>query len=1287
MKHFLLHTFLLVLFCLQGLQTRAQTVIFSENMGTSGATGFPLITSFTGFQNYNCSYSYAGTGNVSASSASSGYTGASGGNNVNLNNGSSITCIISGINTLGFSSISLSYGLHNSSGLSFGTGLTVEVGTSSTTYSTLTRPGNFWLVSGWQSESCTGTIPSTQNLYIRFTNASGSPNFRIDDVTLTGTPTASTNPSAYNAWPSAYTFTNWPSSSVAGTYPSNMIFHYGAVNSAQPTIANITASYNYANAYSLTAVSVCAALISGQGNNGISFVNRNPGNSTSTGNLGEAVLALNTTCRSNVLVAWQAATTTTNGIVYKLIAQYRVGNTGSYTNLPNTGQSQIEYTSPSSVTNYGPIILPASCENQALVQLRWAYYYGGSGLGTGDEINLTNVTVSSSAYPLITSVSNQTLCGGKTQPAITLTGTPAGATYSWTNSNTTIGLAASGSGTIPSFTTAAIATPPDKTGILTIFASLSGCNSTSTFSIAVKGPQTTSAWTGGVSTDWFEHANWTNCVCGSVTSGTISAVSNPSFNPVISGAIAANVGSILLNSGASLSVQSTQSLNVSGDWTNNGTFSSQLGTVLLTGSSTQSLGGSATTSFYNLTLNNSSGAGLSSAQQITGSLQLNAGTFNTANVLTLVANSSGSGKIGPINPAADIVNKVTVQQYAPGGSTGWALLGSPITSALTMADWNDNFYITCQSCPNGSLSGFTSVYSYNETIAGSYSVSAKYIPITSISANLSNGVGYWVYLGNGNSTTTGIMFDVTGTVAKSSCLTCGSVVSLPVTRTNNTTAFDDGWNLLANPLPSPISWTALRNGNTNVDNALYVYNADLSGGVGAYATYINGVTSTTVGGISDTIPMCQGFYVHASVSTALQATESTKLNSNSVLLRTASVIPKPIVRLVLNDTSNFSDMTTFYFQQGGTISFQTDFDAYKLIYDASLPFIAGVGDSVLTSINGLPPLYTNITIPVKAITSSSGAYTLSLLKTDFPDNICITLYDSFTQQSTDLLSSSYSCQLYDTTSTARFSLRFFSLPLQGSAHLQQPSCVSVLNGTLMAVGSNSGPWNYEWTNGNTVIKTTLAKTSSDSLVVPAGGNYLVRINTTGQCDNYSHLFNVNTVVVPIASFVTNTTSVSLSGGGQINFTNTSSNAQFYLWNFGDQNGVSLSINPSYSYSLPGNYKAQLIAQSSSGCLDSASTEITVLDDITDLKDLSAALSLFTILLDGPGNYHLSMNLNAVQDVVADVYDLSGQKLKSYSFSGVKTKTTNVDLEAFAPGIYYLRVNTKSGTTKTFKLLR
>ena len=71
-------------------------------------------------------------------------------------------------------------------------------------------------------------------------------------------------------------------------------------------------------------------------------------------------------------------------------------------------------------------------------------------------ISATDFTTSSvSVRPpsFVTAPGNQVACAGGTMAALNFTG-PAGLTYSWTNNNASIGLAASGTGSLPSFTAA-----------------------------------------------------------------------------------------------------------------------------------------------------------------------------------------------------------------------------------------------------------------------------------------------------------------------------------------------------------------------------------------------------------------------------------------------------------------------------------------------------------------------------------------------------------------------------------------------------------------------------------------------------------------------------------------------------------------------------------------------------------------------------------------------------------------------------------------------------------------
>jgi gliding motility-associated-like protein len=94
-------------------------------------------------------------------------------------------------------------------------------------------------------------------------------------------------------------------------------------------------------------------------------------------------------------------------------------------------------------------------------------------------------TITVNPIPTVTDPADQSLCANATTNAVNFAGT-AGATFNWTNSNTTIGLAASGTGNIGAFT--ALNPTPGTTAIATITVTpvLNGCNGTpQSFTISV----------------------------------------------------------------------------------------------------------------------------------------------------------------------------------------------------------------------------------------------------------------------------------------------------------------------------------------------------------------------------------------------------------------------------------------------------------------------------------------------------------------------------------------------------------------------------------------------------------------------------------------------------------------------------------------------------------------------------------------------------------------------------------------------------------------------------------
>ncbi len=86
----------------------------------------------------------------------------------------------------------------------------------------------------------------------------------------------------------------------------------------------------------------------------------------------------------------------------------------------------------------------------------------------------TSFTITVNPTPQVVPVLDQTFCNGDPAPATILSSTVTGATFSWTNSNPTIGLAAAGSGNIPAFTAVNSGTTP-VTAMITVIPQASQC--------------------------------------------------------------------------------------------------------------------------------------------------------------------------------------------------------------------------------------------------------------------------------------------------------------------------------------------------------------------------------------------------------------------------------------------------------------------------------------------------------------------------------------------------------------------------------------------------------------------------------------------------------------------------------------------------------------------------------------------------------------------------------------------------------------------------------------------
>ncbi|MEJ7778202.1 MAG: PKD-like domain-containing protein, partial [Daejeonella sp.] len=90
------------------------------------------------------------------------------------------------------------------------------------------------------------------------------------------------------------------------------------------------------------------------------------------------------------------------------------------------------------------------------------------------SVTSSAAVVTVNPVPVATVPPNSVVCPGTVIPITTFSSSPTGASFTWTNSNTAIGLAASGSGDLPSFT-AANGTTSAITATITVTPVLNGC--------------------------------------------------------------------------------------------------------------------------------------------------------------------------------------------------------------------------------------------------------------------------------------------------------------------------------------------------------------------------------------------------------------------------------------------------------------------------------------------------------------------------------------------------------------------------------------------------------------------------------------------------------------------------------------------------------------------------------------------------------------------------------------------------------------------------------------------
>jgi hypothetical protein len=339
------------------------------------------------------------------------------------------------------------------------------------------------------------------------------------------------------------------------------------------------------------------------------------------------------TATSNAITITVSSTVTPSVSIVATATTICSGTNVTFTATPANGGATPSYQWKLNGTNVGtnsPTYQNASLANNNVVTVVMTSSSGCASPSTATS-NAITMTVTSPVAPSVSiAASATTICAGA---IVTFTATPINGgtpSYQWKlNGNNT----GTNSATYQNSTLA------NNEVVTVVMTSSLACvtQSTATSNAITMTVAAAQTWIGVTSTDWNTVSNW----CGGIPSSTTDVII-PSSAPNMPnlGAGTGTARNITINTGGSMTIAASGTLDLFGSVINNGTFATIAGNINFRGASSQSI---PAFTANNVTMNGSGGAVLGGNTTINGTLTLTNGNITLGtNNLSLAAGSTGS---------------------------------------------------------------------------------------------------------------------------------------------------------------------------------------------------------------------------------------------------------------------------------------------------------------------------------------------------------------------------------------------------------------------------------------------------------------------------------------------------------------------------------------------------------------------------------------------------------------------------------------------------------------------
>ncbi len=487
-------------------------------------------------------------------------------------------------------------------------------------------------------------------------------------------------------------------------------------------------------------------------------------------------------------------------------------------------------------------------------------------------------------------------------------------------------------------------------------------------------------WNGSENNNWNNSANWScNFLPTSQTDVLIPENLASGNYPEVTAGTNAFARNLSIENNASVIVNDNW-LRIAGNLTNLGTLNLENGSVSFEGSLAQTIPNSAfeNNRVKNLRINNLTGVNSEAKIEITRTLKVEAGTFDTGDDLTLISNATQTALIDG-SGSGEITGLVSMQRYLD-KAFGYKFFSSPFNNA-TVNDFSP--YIDFQD----PVTGFPHFYRYDENRR-----------VDSLDLDATGWVSY-VDPGNALNVSEGYAINFGASTGPQTVQITGEINNGPIAAKellNHQREYTKGFHLVGNPYPSPIDWEATAGWTrNNIDNGIYFFTAsDTDQYTGTYTAYVNDISTANPledGRSSNIIPSMQGFFIKVSDSETQNIVTASFGMNNKVrvvdlvqdFLKSPIKDQKPVIRLEAGfKNMEQKDAMVIYFSSLATANFEKELDAFKLknTNPAVPSFYNITEDSKELAINAIPfPEYGSYKkIPLGINVEQGGEMTINL---------------------------------------------------------------------------------------------------------------------------------------------------------------------------------------------------------------------------------------------------------------------------------------------------------------------